>query len=439
MSGKRAVAALLAALVAFGYVFTMNPGMVDFRIYPGTTVSTSLALVLFLFFLAGVGVAALTTAFKEAARSFWFWRHRKGEERRDEARRLLVRGRGHAALGRTRDARKLMARAHRKAAGEPLIAIEMARAELADGQDERAEQRLQALLHEDSRNPEVLGLLLEIYRARGDYEGQVATLTRRLELDPDHLATLRSLRDLYRDAENWTEAVRTQERVLARTDGRAGREAERRTLSELRLRRARALGPQRAREILVKITEEDEPFAPAHDALGETLEALGDREGAVQRWLKGYHATGQVGLLLRVEEARRREGQAAEMLKLYKKLGKKGGAASLLRGRLLLELERTQEALECLEGADPRAAGSRTGRLLVGEALYRLRSFDEAARAFREAAAGGGGAPPLAFTCRDCGATVAQWGGRCPKCGAYDRLDLDLGAVPPVAPVPAVG
>jgi len=307
--GKRAVVALIAALLAFGYIFTMNPEATDFQLYPGATVRTSFALILFLFFIAGFGLAVFATAFKEAYRSFGFWRHRRGDERREEARRLLAEGRGHAALGRSGKARKVLQRAYRKAP-ETLLALEVARSEIGDGRREEAEKRLKVLLEDNPKNPEVLALLLDIYRSRRDFEGQVATLSRWLEVDPDHLTSLRALRDLYQGAGNWSEAVRIQERVLARTDSRQARAAERRTLSELRWRWASQLPQNPGRTLLERIVAEDEGFAPAHADLGERLSAAGDRAAAVRVWVRGYEATGQAGLLLKAEGSLEAEGKS---------------------------------------------------------------------------------------------------------------------------------
>jgi len=433
VSGKRAIIALIAALLAFGYIFTMNPDATDFQLYPGARVRTSFALVLFLFFLAGFGLAVFASAFKEAIRTFGFWRHRKGDERREAARRLLAEGRGHAVLGRTRKARKLLRRAYRKAP-EAQVAVEVARTEIGDGRLEPAERRLKVLLEDDPKNPEVLSLLLEIYRSRGDFAGQVATLSRWLEVDPEHLPSLRALRELHQGAGNWPEAVRVQERVVARTEARKARTAERRILSELRWRWAGALPDGPSRTLLERVVAEDEAFAPAHAELGVRLLAAGDRDGAVRVWVRGYEATGQAGLLLKAEAALEEGGKGEVALKLYKKLGRKGGAAVLLRARLLLDLERSEEALKLLEEERRGVGASRAGRLLVAEALFRLRSYDEAARAFRESLLGAKETLSLVFSCDTCGAGARVWGPTCPRCGGVDTLGMDLGALPPEAP-----
>jgi lipopolysaccharide biosynthesis regulator YciM len=437
VTGKRAIGGLILVLLAFGYVFTLNPGMVEFQIYPGAKVSTSLALVLFLFALAGFCAALLVAAFKEAARSFLFWRHRKGEQRKEEGKRLLLEGRGQMVLGKTRAARRLLERAHRKTGGELLVALEVARVELAEGRAERAAGVLRQLQEREPDNPEILSLLLEAYRRKGDFEGQVTTLRRRLEREPEHLASHTALRELYEKSGNWGEAARVQEHLASRSQSRDDRNRARRRLAELRLLQAGTLAPAQARPLLERVVREHTDFAPAFAALGEARHAEGNAEGAADAWLRGFQATDQPALLLKLEQLRLEQGRAADMLKLYKKLGRKGGAAVLLHARLLLQLERAQEALEVLERAEAPLRGSRAARNLLGESLFRLRSYDEAARAFRDGAAGQRGDLLLEYTCSRCRGRTTTWGSRCPHCERFDSLQIDLEATSARAALPA--
>jgi hypothetical protein len=125
------------------------------------------------------------------------------------------------------------------------------------------------------------------------------------------------------------------------------------------------------------------------------------------------------------------------MLKLYSKLSKKGGAPVLLRARLLLSLERSQEALKALEDETAHGSTGRLGRALLGETLFRLHSYDGAARALRESVFGPGGDLPLTFICRSCGNRTSRWAPTCPSCEACDTLHLDTEAAAPPSLVPA--
>ncbi|MDF1551479.1 MAG: tetratricopeptide repeat protein [Deferrisomatales bacterium] len=434
MSGKlRAVAVLVVALLAFGYVFSLNPGITEFKIIPGKApIRTSFALILFLFFLTGFGVAVFATAFQGALRSFAFWRFARRSQRKDEARQMVVEGRSRAALGRIGAARRLLQRAQRKSPGETYVALETARMELADGRVDAAERRLKGLLKGAPHNSEVLSLLLDVNRRRNNFEGQVATLNRWLEVDPGHLPALRTLRDLYTGVGNWAEAVRVQGRILAKVTERGERVAARRKLSLFRYRQAATLPPARAKGLLEQVVREDEVFAPAHAALGDALLALGDGEAALRAWARGYQVSGQAGLLLKAEALREHDGQVEEMLKLYRKLGKKGGIPLLLRARLLVQLGRNEEALKLLEDDRQGVGGTRAGRLLAGEAQRRIGSFDGAAKAFHAALYGERAELPVAFVCDQCHRGVPEWAATCARCEAVDSLGLDVGAVAPL-------
>jgi tetratricopeptide (TPR) repeat protein len=434
VSGKWQYAALLTGLVGFGFLFTVNPHQVSFRLYPGAVpVQTNLALVLFLAFLSGFVAAFLTGVVREAAFGLRFWIHRRAEARREEGRRLFAQGRGQVIEGKAKAAGKLLRRAYRRLPGDPGVALALARAERGQGKGEVAERRLKALIEDEPGNPEALALLLEIYRERGDGDGQAEVLALWLRAEPDHVPSLKGLRDLYRGRDSWAEAVRVQEKVLARTVGRVERERERRILSELVLCGARLAPPAKAAEQLRRVLEEDTGFAPAHGALGDAVASQGDEEGAVRVWIKGYEETGDLGLLLKAEAVRLRLGSGEEMLKLYRKLGKRDAAVTLLRARILLALNRAEEALEVVEKAEAPVAQAPAARWLKGEALFRLRSYDGASRAFRESLRADQGVPPLAFTCAGCGRSARSWEYACPECGAFGALRLDLGDVAPPA------
>ncbi|MBI5017815.1 MAG: DUF1049 domain-containing protein [Deltaproteobacteria bacterium] len=428
MARKWWYVALLAGLVAFGFLFTVNPHLVSFRLYPGAApMQTSLGLVLFLTFLTGFVAAFLTGVVREAGFSLRFWTHRRAEARREQGRRLFAEGRGQVVEGKAKAAGKVLRRAYRRLPGDPGVALELARAERAQGRGEAAERRLKALIEDQPNNPEAFAVLLELYRDRGDRDAQADVLSRWLQVDPDHLPSLQALRDLYRERESWGEAVRVQEKVLARTVGRHEREDERRSLSKLVLSGARGAPPAQASEQLRRVLDEDQSFGAAYGALGDTLAAQGDEREAVRVWLKGYGATGERALLLKAEEARVRQGSADEMLTLYRKLGKRDKALTLLRVRLLLSLHRAEEALELVERAEASIARAPAARWLAGEALFQLRSYDGAARAFRESVRAEEGAPPVDFTCEACGRSERSWVYECPGCRAVGTLHLDLG------------
>lgn len=387
---------------------------------------TSLALLSFVLFLMGFGLATFLMAFKEATRSFQFWRHKRADARKEKVISLLHEGRSRLVGGKHREARKVLGKAVKKANGEKAVAIEMARAEIADGHPSSAESRLKRVLSEHPECPEALALLHESYRAKNDVDGQLAALSRWLRVAPEHLPSLIQLRDLHRQTSNWPEAVRVQEKILAGTAGKTERETARRELSELCLLKAGTVSPAQALPELEKLTVEDSEFAPGWAALGDALAAINDREGSFQAWLRGYNSSGQPGLLLKAEAVRIAEGKPEPMLKLYQKLGKKQLAPRLLRARLLLSLDRNEEALDVLESEKAGYPISNINLLLSGEALFRLGSHDEAVKKFRAAEFGNAEDPFISFICKKCLKSSRSWRYICANCGAVGTVDMDF-------------
>ena len=360
--------------------------------------------------------------------SLRLWGERRREARRERGRRFFAEGRSLLAGQKPGAAAKLLRRAYRRLPEDQTIGFELARAEAARGRATAAATRLKTLVEDSPNNLEALALLLELQQSTNDVEGQRTTLAQWLEADPGHLPSLRSLREVYRKEGRWSEALRVQEKLVARVEGRKERGLERRVRSELLVSCVHGLSPSEAPALLQRAVAEDPSYAPAHLVLGDALKGQGDLEGAYRAWLRGYEATGLVGLLLRMEELRVQQNRADEMLKFYRKLGGKTEAAALLRARLLLSLDRAEEALELLETLE----ASRASQWLLGEALLRLRSFERAARALRNSAGGGG--PSLALSCSVCKSASQEWGPCCPACGASSSLGVDLARLPQSVP-----
>jgi tetratricopeptide (TPR) repeat protein len=423
MSGKKAYIALIAALLAFGYLFVMNPQVLTFKLLPGHEVNTSFALLCFLFFLAGFTLAHFLSAFREVGSSLKFWLHKRGEDRLGEAGKLLNLGAGQNVRGNSRAARRLLKRARKMAPDHTRIAIELARAELMDGRHKDAKKRLDELLKLDSKNPEAIALEVELHKKLDDFEGQVAAYNRWLELDPNHIPSLTGLRDLYKRVGHNGEAARIQEKLLKGSAFKATRVREQAELVELRHAHALSLGHAEAITELNKLLKQSD-YAPSYLALGELYSRADDSDSAEKTWLKGYSSTGQVGLLLRVETERVRDGRSEEMLTFYRKTARKRPVAGLLRARLMVSLGQNEEAIPVLEKLAPAIQHTHAAKALLGEAYIKRDQFEKAANALREE-----GASKLAFSCTSCTRHTAKWAATCPACGGEDTLEIDL-AVP---------
>ncbi len=425
MAGKWTYVGLVTALVAFGYLFVMNPQQHTFQIMPGMEMQTSFALICFLFFITGFALAHFLFAFSEGVRSIRFWLHKKGVERHAEADELLDKGRGLAAGGKQRAARRFFRRASRKDPGRSRIQLELARTEIADEKYEAAQKKLSTLIESDPNNPEILTAQLDLYRRKNDFEGQVAALTRWLDLDPRHIPSLKSLRDLYYGHGHLGDAIRIQERILSGSLDRSERTTEASALLTLKVAHCRTMDNLLAQRELEKVIKRD-AYAPAFAELARRYVQTGDATRADEVLQRGFGQTGQLGLLTKLERLKVERGQSEQLLKLYKKLSKKHPSVALLRARLLLQLSRGEEAIEVLNTCGEGVRRSAAAMALAGQAQFALGRFEKSAEAFNK----GLSVRSLpTFVCKVCHEGQSQWTAVCPACKSEDSLEMDISTV----------
>ena len=72
--------------IAFGYLFYLNPGEVEFLLYEDRTLSISPALIAFGAFIIGAFFVFLVTLFVDARRAFELWRSSKTERKEGKIR-----------------------------------------------------------------------------------------------------------------------------------------------------------------------------------------------------------------------------------------------------------------------------------------------------------------------------------------------------------------
>jgi lipopolysaccharide biosynthesis regulator YciM len=244
---------------------------------------------------------------------------------------------------------------------------------------------------------------------------------------PNHAGALRGLRDLAIEALDWDEAVAIQQRLLTAappTDRAVESEwlaVGYYELGRLELARGNAAAAVTQFKAALKA---DRDFLPAVLALGDAWEASGDHREAVRAWERAAETRPALPLLARLERVYRREGRPSRMIALYRTAAERVPddlALALALGRVYFELEMLDEAAEVFEKLEVRAPDLPVVHAFLGAVFERRGdsrdAFDEYRRALR---LGHGFDWP--HRCQACGATVATWQDRCPRCQRWNTL-----------------
>jgi tetratricopeptide (TPR) repeat protein len=250
---------------------------------------------------------------------------------------------------------------------------------------------------------------------------------RALERRRHDIGALRGLRALAVQDGAWRDALAVQERLLSAVPA-AERAGEQMVAAGLHYELGRAEdGHGRSAAAIAHFRAAlkiDRGFVPAAVALGDALEAAGDRREAVRTWERAAEIQPALPVLARLERVYREDGRPSRMIALYRAALERApddlGLAVAL-GRVYLELEMLDEAADQFEKVEVRAPEHPAVHAYLGAVFERRgetrEAFAEYRRALRLA-----GAFEWTHRCSRCGATAAGWHARCARCGEWNTL-----------------
>lgn len=303
----------------------------------------------------------------------------------------------------------------------------------------RAEEGLEVHRRASVLYPRSVALLYQLardYEAQG--ERQVAREIRSRivrEFPGLGLAVLRRRRTAALAAEDWDLASSFQERIealLDENDDAAGRDAERQRSLGLRYERGVALLDQErveeAREIFVDLLQHEPAFIPARIMLGEAELLRDEEETAIGEWRAGYEQTGSPVFLQRIEDhfiEREDPARAIEVLRQLIAVAAHDLLPRFYLGRLYYRLEMHEEAYRVLAEVGERLASSPTYHLLLARIHERRGEVARAVEAYG-ACVRQAGLRSVDYLCRVCRERYEDWRDRCPACGSWNSVDVDL-------------
>jgi len=250
---------------------------------------------------------------------------------------------------------------------------------------------------------------------------------RRREAMPGEIERARSERDAAVESRRWAAALTLQEHLISLVAApERPREAE----------WLAALHYERGREELARgnasgatghfrsALRSDRHFLPAQVALGDALQAGGDRREAVRTWERAVETDPARSLLVRLERAYREEGRPSRMIALYRAAAERAPddlPLALELGRVYFDLEMLDEAADQFEKIEVRAPDLPVVHAFLGAVFEHrgetVEAFAEYRRALRLAGAFG-----VTYRCQNCRSVTPEWTDRCPRCGRWNTM-----------------
>jgi lipopolysaccharide biosynthesis regulator YciM len=284
----------------------------------------------------------------------------------------------------------------------------------------------------ESSNQEVMFSLSADYEDAKRFDEAIKMYREILRKDPSNITTLIRLRDLYHRLNQWEELIETQARLLSNPLGTQELEVEHRKLIGFKYELGRSLleagDLERARKVFRSVIKLDRDFVPAYLGLGEVYLEEGKQKEAGQLWEKSYKLTSSVLLLHRLEDLYLKQGEPGSAIEIYKQAVTWKPQDTTLKfflGKLYYRLEMIDEAFDILTTVDWGDREYPDVHKLLGNIYLRRGSLGLAASEFKKA---------LRFKkqvivpyfCSNCQHRATGWAGRCPNCGKWNTLGVNL-------------
>ena len=168
----------------------------------------------------------------------------------------------------------------------------------------------------------------------------------------------------------------------------------------------------------------DRNFVPATLALGDALEAGGDRREALRTWERAAEVSPSLPVLARLERAYRDDGRPSRMIALYRAAAERSPddlALAVELGRVYFDLEMLDEAADQFEKIEVRAPDLPVVHAYLGAVFEHRGDIADAFAEYRRAL-------HLAHSfavphrCDACGALADGWYDRCARCRGWNTL-----------------
>ena len=422
----------ILVIISFGYLFFLNPEVIDFTLYQDYMISISPALIAFGSFFIGAFFVFLVTLFVDSKRAFDLWRSSKRQRKEERTQERYGDALEQMMKGNVSQAKETLERIIEKNPQHLSSYLSLANLYALEGKHDQA---IDILIRAKVIDPENLELLFDLqknYLARQEYVLALETLNYIIERDPANLEALRKKREIYMLQGNWPEAYETQKTIVKHTKEKEQVAAEKRGMLGLEYRFGEELAQKgqfkEAEKALREIIREDRDFYPAYVTLGDILQRQGSPDEASQIWIKALESSWNPIFLERLESLYLSMASPKRIFSLYLGYLRQRPEDSVLRffyGRLLIRLEMIDEALEQLRDLETVGASFAEIYILMGQAYHRRGDFPRAIEAYEKALEVSKYSIP-SYTCSTCGRSQREWSGFCEQCHAWGTFNVKL-------------
>ncbi len=423
---------VIVVLVAVVWLVEINQGSITVNLTPTKSREITTASFFLLSLAAGAGLVFLLYFMRDVRRFLRGLKVQREQKKRSKIQELYTKGLNALLANRGPEAINFFQRVLNLDPNHVDTLLRMGITQLRQKNVQEAIRLHLKAWNLESDNQEVMFSLSADYEDAKRFDEAIKMYREILRKDPSNITTLIRLRDLYHRLNQWEELIETQARLLANPLGAQELEVEHRKLIGFKYELGRSLleagDLERARKVFRGVIKLDRDFVPAYLGLGEVYLEEGKQKEAGQLWEKSYKLTASVLLLHRLEDLYLKQGEPGSAIDIYKQAVTWKPQDTILKfflGKLYYRLEMIDEAFDILTTVDWGDREYPDVHKLLGNIYLRRGSLGLAASEFKKA---------LRFRkqvivpyfCSNCQHRTTDWAGRCPNCGKWNTLGVNL-------------
>ncbi|MFQ5597530.1 MAG: tetratricopeptide repeat protein [Nitrospiria bacterium] len=418
-----------ALMGAVGYLATLNPNKVTLFLNKGSSVELSItALILFSTALGGL-LVIVSFGVREIKHIVLNWKETRKKKQSTQIDLYHTDAVNAFLAKRYRDAAALFKKILALDPNHISTLLRLGHIYQIEGNFTEAIRMHRKARSLDDQNIEVLlALSLSLEKAQR-FEEAMQYLKEILQLDGTNLTALTRLRDLTMRIQQWEDTHPLQERILKLHLSEEEKEKEQKILLGVKYEVGRLLLQKNdhaaARQQFKAAIKLDASFLPAHIGLGDSHFSEGNTKVASALLEKSYQMTGNLILLLRLEDFFIDTGAPDRILEIYKAGLQEHPQDIVMKfylGRLYYRLEMIDDSYETLSDIESRVESFPDLFKILGNIYVRRGELNMATEAFKKGL-NLKNRITIPYYCPLCDFHTVEWAGRCGRCSAWNSYE----------------
>lgn len=423
---------IIIVVVAIMLLREFNQGMITVNLLPSKSYEISKSAFFLLSLSIGAAIIFMLYLLRDVKRFLRGLKVQREQKKRLKIQELYTKGLNAMLAKRNAEANLYFQKVLAVDPNHVDTLLRMGISQLREKNPQEAILLHQKALNLDKDNQEVMFSLAADYEEAKRYEDALEIYHTILSKNASNLTALIKMRDLYQRLNHWEEVYETQRRLLANPLTPSEQEVEHRRLVGFKYEHGRSLleagDLERARKIFRGVIKLDKDFIPAYLGLGEVYFEEGKVNEAAGLWEKAYRMTSSTLLLHRLEDLYLKLGEPGKAIEIYTQAANWKPQDITLKfflGKLYYRLEMVDEAFDSLSSVDWGDKEFPDVHKLLGNIYLRRGSLGLAASEFKKAL-GFKKQIIIPYTCSNCKLRTTDWAGRCPNCGKWNTLGVNL-------------